>query len=91
MARLRGASVAPVTDHSNQGPQPIDRTALLMGVAVGVPVTIAVGAVMAVFRSLFNTTNAALLLVIVALAVLGRPGVRLLPHRAISLTLDQPA
>jgi hypothetical protein len=47
----------------------IDQTGLLIGAAVGVPAAIAAGAVMAVFRDLFNTTNAALVLMIVVVAV----------------------
>lgn len=42
---------------------------LLIGLAVGVPVTVAVGAVMALSRSLFNSTNAALVLMIVVVVI----------------------
>lgn len=47
----------------------VDTTGLLIGVTVGVPAAIAVGAVMATVRGLFNTTNAALVLMIVVVAV----------------------
>lgn len=51
-------------------PRPgIDTTGLLIGASVGVPAAIAAGAVMAVFRDLFNGTNAALVLMIVVVAV----------------------
>ena len=47
----------------------IDRTGLVIGVAVGIPVTVAVAAVMATARSFFDTTNAALVLMIVVVAI----------------------
>ena len=45
------------------------RASLTIGVAVGVPATVGVAAVLAVFRPLFDTTNAALVLMIVVVAV----------------------
>jgi hypothetical protein len=51
-------------------PQPIiDRPGLVIGVAVGLPVTVAVAAAMATARSFFNGTNAALVLMIVVVAI----------------------
>ena len=47
----------------------VDRTGLVIGVAVGIPVTVAVAAVMATARSFFDTTNAALVLMIVVVAI----------------------
>jgi hypothetical protein len=58
-----------VTTEPTVPPSGIDQTGLLIGVAVGVPAAIAAGAVMAVFRDLFNATNAALVLMIVVVAV----------------------
>ena len=49
--------------------QGIDRTGLLIGVAVGVPAAVAAGAITALFRDVFNSTNAALVLMIVVVAV----------------------
>ena len=46
-----------------------DRRGLLIGVAVGLPSTVAIGATMATARSFFDTTNAALVLIIVVVAV----------------------
>jgi K+-sensing histidine kinase KdpD len=45
------------------------RASLTIGIALGVPAAIAVGAVLALFRSLFDATNAALVLMIVVVAV----------------------
>ncbi len=45
------------------------RASLTIGVAVGVPATIAVAAFLALFRSIFDATNAALVLMIVVVAV----------------------
>ena len=50
-------------------PAVVDRWGLLIGVAVGIPATVAAGAVMATARTFFDTTNAALVLVIVVVAV----------------------
>ena len=53
-----------------------DGRGLLVGVAVGLPSTVAIGAAMATARSFFDTTNAALVLTIVVVAVAalgGRP------------------
>jgi hypothetical protein len=47
----------------------ITRRGLVIGVAVGVPAAIGAGAVMAAFRSVFHTPNAALVLMIVVVAV----------------------
>jgi K+-sensing histidine kinase KdpD len=47
----------------------VDTTGLLIGVAVGIPATVGAGALMASFRSLFDGTNAALVLMIVVVAV----------------------
>ena len=47
----------------------LDPRGFTIGVAVGVPAAVAVAAVMAVFRELFDTTNAALVLMIVVVAV----------------------
>ena len=47
----------------------VDTTGLMIGVVVGVPATVAAGAVMAAFRPLFDGTNAALVLMIVVVAV----------------------
>ena len=53
--------------------QPADiaelRASLTIGIAVGVPAAVAVGAFMALFRSIFDATNAALVLMIVVVAV----------------------
>ena len=40
------------------------RSSLTIGVAVGVPAAVAVGAFLALFRSIFDATNAALILMI---------------------------
>jgi hypothetical protein len=45
------------------------RTSLTIGIAVGVPAAIAVGSFLALFRSIFDTANAALVLMIVVVAV----------------------
>jgi Domain of unknown function (DUF4118) len=45
------------------------RSSLTIGIVVGVPAAIGVGAVLAVFRPLFDSTNAALVLMIVVVAV----------------------
>jgi Domain of unknown function (DUF4118) len=45
------------------------RSSLTIGIAVGVPAAIGVGAVLAAFRPLFDSTNAALVLMIVVVAV----------------------
>ena len=50
-------------------PEGIDRTGLLIGSAVGVPAAILVGALVGIPRSLINSTNAALILMIVVVAV----------------------
>ena len=50
-------------------PEGIDRTGLLIGCAVGVPAAILVGALVGIPRSLINSTNAALVLMIVVVAV----------------------
>ena len=47
----------------------VDRDGLLIGVVVGIPAAVAAGAVMALSRSVFDTTNAALVLMIVVVAV----------------------
>ena len=47
----------------------LDPRGFTIGIAVGVPAAVAVAAVMAVFRELFDTTNAALVLMIVVVAV----------------------
>jgi hypothetical protein len=52
----------------------IERTGLITGVAVGVPAAIGVGAVMAAFRPVFNSPNAALVLMIVVVAVAAMGG-----------------
>ncbi len=50
-------------------PDGIDRTGLMIGCAVGVPAAIVVGALIGIPRSLINSTNAALILMIVVVAV----------------------
>src|SRR5215207_4564691 len=45
------------------------RTSLTIGIALGVPAAIAIGAFLALFRSIFDATNAALVLMIVVVAV----------------------
>jgi hypothetical protein len=45
------------------------RSSLTIGVAVGVPAAVGVGALLAVFRSVFNPTNGALILMVVVVAV----------------------
>jgi hypothetical protein len=51
-------------------PEPtIDSRGLLIGAALGVPAAIGIGALMATMRPLFDTTNAALVLMIVVVAV----------------------
>jgi hypothetical protein len=45
------------------------RASLTIGIALGVPAAIAVGAFLALFRSIFDATNAALVLMIVVVAV----------------------
>lgn len=51
-------------------PEPtVDTRGLTIGVVVGVPAAVAVGALLAVFRSLFDATNAALVLMIVVVGV----------------------
>ena len=47
----------------------IDRRGLTIGVVVGIPAAIGAGALMATARSFFDTTNAALVLMIVVVAV----------------------
>jgi hypothetical protein len=47
----------------------IDRSGLLIGVAVGIPAAVGAGAVMAMFRSFFESANAALVLMLVVVAV----------------------
>ena len=79
------------------------RASLTIGIAVGVPAAVAVGAFLALFRSIFDATNAALVLMIVVVAVAalgGRAGgdrdgtgggrlVRLLPHQALPVVGDR--
>ena len=45
------------------------RTSLTIGIALGVPAAVGVGAFLALFRSIFDATNAALVLMIVVVAV----------------------
>lgn len=47
----------------------VDRRSLVIGLAVGLPATVAIGAVMATVRSFFDRTNAGLVLMIVVVAV----------------------
>jgi hypothetical protein len=47
----------------------IDRTGVTIGVVVGIPAAVGIGALMATVRSFFDTTNAALVLMIVVVAV----------------------
>jgi hypothetical protein len=47
----------------------IDPTGLVIGVGVGIPTAVAVGAVLALARDVFDQTNAALILMIVVVAV----------------------
>ena len=47
----------------------IDPTGLVIGVAVGIPVAVGTGAVLALARGVFGQTNAALILMIVVVAV----------------------
>jgi K+-sensing histidine kinase KdpD len=58
--------IAPAPSPRESG---IDRTGLLIGLAVGVPAAIGAGAFLALFRDAVNTTNAALALMIVVVAV----------------------
>jgi len=67
-----GASGRWFPDHmteSTSRPEPsIDSRGLWIGAAVGVPAAIGIGAGLAAFRPLFDTTNAALVLMIVVVA-----------------------
>ena len=64
-----------MTNDSDRRLPTVDNAGMVIGLAVGVPAAIGVGALMAVFRPLFDTTNAALVLMIVVVgglsAVLG--------------------
>jgi hypothetical protein len=59
--------VAPL-DPSPREPA-IDSTGLVIGVGVGIPLAVSVGAVLALARGVFDQTNAALILTIVVVAV----------------------
>jgi Domain of unknown function (DUF4118) len=61
-----GVSTSPAPPGSEPG---IDPTGLVIGVAVGIPAAVAVGAVMALARDVFDQTEAALILMIVVVAV----------------------
>ena len=50
-------------------PEGVDRTGLLIGWAIGIPAVIIVAALLAIPRSLVNSTNAALVLMIVVVAI----------------------
>jgi hypothetical protein len=69
--RLIGGSLRGVTNSvAPPGPEPgIDPTGLVIGVAVGIPAAVGVGAVLALARGFFDQTNAALILMIVVVAV----------------------
>ena len=54
---------------ANHAESTIDATGLTVGVVVGVPAAVGVAALMATARSFFGTTNAALVLMIVVVAV----------------------
>ena len=54
---------------ANHAESTIDTTGLTIGVVVGVPAAVGVAALMATARSFFGTTNAALVLMIVVVAV----------------------
>ena len=54
---------------ANHAESTIDTTGLTVGVVVGVPAAVGVAALMATARSFFGTTNAALVLMIVVVAV----------------------
>src|SRR4051812_2928890 len=59
-------------DIAERRPNVVDaemRASLTIGVVVGVPAAIGVGAFLAMFRSVFDSTNAALVLMIVVVAV----------------------
>jgi hypothetical protein len=60
--------VAATFDQSPREPA-IDPTGLVIGVAVGIPAAVGVGAVLALARGVFGQTNAALILMIVVVAV----------------------
>jgi hypothetical protein len=65
---LRFPDVA--TSTAAPGPeQGIDQTGLVIGVAVGVPLAVGVGALLATARGVFGQTNAALILMIVVVVV----------------------
>src|SRR5262245_40208696 len=68
---LTGASLRDVTSFpAPRGPEPgIDPTGLVIGVAVGIPAAVGVGALLALARGVFDQTNAALILMIVVVAV----------------------
>jgi hypothetical protein len=68
---LTGASLRDVTtSRAPQEPEPgIDPTGLVIGVAVGIPASVGVGAVLALARDVFDQTEAALILMIVVVAV----------------------
>jgi hypothetical protein len=58
------------TSPGRPAPEPgIDPTGLVIGVAVGIPAAVGVGAVMALARDVFDQTEAALILMIVVVAV----------------------
>jgi Domain of unknown function (DUF4118) len=57
---------SPATNAPDEG---IDRTGLLIGCAVGIPAAVGIGAFMALWRDGFNSTNAALVLMVVVVAV----------------------
>ncbi|MET0145914.1 MAG: DUF4118 domain-containing protein [Ilumatobacteraceae bacterium] len=58
-----------MTNDSDRRLPTVDSHGMVIGAAVGVPAAIVVGALMAVFRPLFDTTSAALVLMIVVVAV----------------------
>jgi Domain of unknown function (DUF4118) len=58
-----------IADRWGPASDPELRSSLTIGVAVGVPAAVAVGAFLALFRSVFDATNAALVLMIVVVAV----------------------
>jgi Domain of unknown function (DUF4118) len=70
-APLTGASLAGVTTSpAPQEPEPgIDPTGLVIGVAVGIPAAVGVGAVLALDRDFFDQTESALILMIVVVAI----------------------
>jgi K+-sensing histidine kinase KdpD len=66
------------------------RAGITIGVAVGVPAAVGVGAFLALFRSLFDATNAALVLmiVVVAVAALGGPAAGIVTSLAAVASFD---